>query len=83
MAFKPIKKGQQEMKDVRFQLPLDVFNAVERWSQRDGMEPADLLRQAISYVMKPELRKIRAEARALKVSRKGQAPVPEMAGGNV
>lgn len=83
MAFKPMKKGQQEMKDVRFQLPVDVFNAVERWSQRDGMEPADLMRQAISYVMKPELRQIRAEARALRASRKGQAPAPETAGSNV
>lgn len=64
MSFKPTKKAHVEMKDVRLSIPVEVWEAVERMAARDGLESAEVARQALAYSMRQEMKAMKKETKA-------------------
>jgi hypothetical protein len=60
MAFKVRKLAKTEMLDKRVSFPTDLWTAIEYVAKRDGVDPQEVIRQALVYALKNEIKEAKA-----------------------
>ena len=59
MAFKIKKEKKTEMLDKRVSFPADVWAAVEAVGKREGLDTQEVIRQAVGYALKKEIKEVK------------------------
>ena len=63
MAFKVKKPAKPEMVDKRVSVPGEIWAAVELAAKRDSVDPQEVIRQALAYALKLELKEVKLSSK--------------------
>ena len=59
MAFKVKKESKTEMIDKRVGIPAETWAAVDAVAKREGLDPQEVIRQALAYALKKEIKGVK------------------------